>query len=354
MTLRPDYRISMEVNEGIAGFVDPTFATRVHIASSTMSSESFAEIFEHERMHLQLTRSTSLGMACQVLAKLRARTVLTNASSALELFDNDLASCLELSWHGQEAAAMLAGYAATHTDQKLIGDDFDQNTDRRRGYLEKYAPEYHQLFWQAVSFYDVTMPAHFRGPTTQHLFANALGQFSLNTDLMAEYLAPRFQATAGGDEPLWSTYMGFAETSSRSIETMVRQDRSSLGRLNFLARAIRTSPEVTTRETDALALTLGSIVGKELPTADYPKLGARLSGTDAETALLRDSFNGALLRFFHSFAGIRPTYLRSIDVRRDAERLLPIGFEPDHDLAIASPHKRMKWQPKIATFKDAQ
>lgn len=305
--LVPDFRRIWQAGQstGIGGYVDPLDAMRVYVAEGLAASPQWAdEIIAHESMHSQLLTGTALGHVVQWASRF-------SKSSG---FDSLFQGTMWLSWHGQECAAMIAGYSAYRRSlvpHCVWGESFDTDLRVRESYASRYHPWYYDLALRGLRLADLSICSSHRNPLTFSLFANALGQYCLNTDIIGQLLAP-FLA---GEPPSWRRYLG-EEPSG-----LVNAERQSGTRLVHLEQSML--------RLHAQGVYEGRMIRAGEAVRDVFRGVTDLDGsvdwagqTLAVRAELADEINSIYLALLHEIAGLTPHYAHSYEVRDHIDTVL--------------------------------
>jgi hypothetical protein len=203
----PDFgkTLSFYTRKGLHGYYDPGQSWEVYLnVEEIRSAGLYDEIYVHEHTHHQLMCSSAFGHAQQMAAQLTLR---------MERFRPLAKALMDISWGVHEGAAMLAGFHAHCAEsvtsqelQALNAEGCDMSIYRQiqakleREYLTNYHKKYEEPF-RIFNGLRNTMfpPTHYA--TVTSVFANAVGQFAFNTDIL-----PRLSAFLDGEKSLSSEY----------------------------------------------------------------------------------------------------------------------------------------------------
>jgi predicted metal-dependent hydrolase len=204
----PDFgkTLSFYADKGLHGYYSPGESWEVYLnVKEIRSAGIYDEIYAHEHMHHQLMCSSAFGHAQQIVARLARRR------EGFKILEQAL---MQLSWAVHEGAAMLAGFhahcAGSATSKELQAlTETPGYTGSAAGQIQlklerEYLSHYHQSYEAPFLYYSALRntlfpPNHYASVTS--VFANAVGQFALNTDIL-----PRLSAHLSGERSLSSEY----------------------------------------------------------------------------------------------------------------------------------------------------
>lgn len=168
--------------DGLIGEYRVSDSLAIHLDVDFLKANGmYSEIYYHEYTHLQLTTSTAFGHATQFLAAM--------AQTEIQYFKNLYKSLLGLSFEAQEGAATLVQWQWRERE----GENIDKS-------IESFQNELPDAYRTPFDIFNTTAQVLLAPEMyfLKDLFANALGQFFLNTDIL-QTLILGFKGKSGLD-----------------------------------------------------------------------------------------------------------------------------------------------------------
>lgn len=340
--LDPDIRMTFvaEVNNRPYGYFDPLRSLEVHLDIERIKAMGlYEEILSHEHMHHQLMCSSAFGHATQLAAQL---------ASKLPQFNYLLKIFADISWNSHEGATMLVGFythcsrsnaavrwlsmVTRENDAYHTSEAMTLQADVEKEYLSKYHTRYADPFHMFRFLRNTMLPPRAYDSSTV-TFANAVGQFALNTDVLSK-ISRFLEGKSGLSRDYLNAENNHPDRRLKKLFDVVGADR--LSAYKVLAEMMAEKSQLLLKH----GITLDSKGSFHLDLSDR-----------AMVTLYQDWLNNVFLEWACRVTGLKVKHLHSCDVADEYDRILARQAKLFRRLGLAAGRFNISSHPDRFDFK---